>query len=185
LKVAPALVSRTVLINGVSKAYAMTGWRLGYAAGPLPLIQAMEAVQSHSTSNPSSISQAAAIAALNGDQACVSIMRSAFKIRHSYLIEALNSIEGIVCAAADGAFYLLPNFSQWIGQLYAQGVLHEPSDIALSEWLLQNHGIALAAGSWFGVPNHLRISFAASDAVLTSAIESLKIAHQSIQNNVN
>lgn len=166
----PRLYDRTVVVNGVSKAYAMTGWRIGYAAGPADVIAAMEAVQSHSTSNASSVSQAAAVAALSGDQSCVRLMQAMFKKRHGYLLAKLIQIPGIQCAPAGGAFYLFPCVQRLVQSLHARGLLAEASDIALCDWLLQTHHLGMAAGTWFGMPGHLRCSFAASDAALEEAI---------------
>jgi aspartate aminotransferase len=172
----PNISDRTVIVNGVSKAYAMTGWRIGYAAGPSDLIAAMEAVQSHSTSNACSVSQAAAVQALTGDQSCVAQMRAVFEKRHTYLVEQLNTIPGIRCSPAGGAFYLLIDVSDLAKQLTDAQVLPECSDVALCNWLLSTHHLGLAAGSWFGIPNHLRISFAASDEMLDVAVKRLRTA---------
>ncbi len=112
LTVNPDFYERTIVLNGVSKAYSMTGWRIGYAAGPQPLIAAMKKIQSQSTSNPASISQVAAQAAVEGDQQCVKDMVTAFKQRHDYMVKALNAIDGIECLAGDGTFYLFPDFAK-------------------------------------------------------------------------
>jgi len=160
------LYERTIVLNGVSKAYSMTGWRIGYAAGPQPLIAAMKKIQSQSTSNPTSISQVAAQAALEGDQQCVKDMVSAFKIRHDYMVKALNNIDGIECLAGDGTFYLFPDFAK------AQAKLNCKTDTGLAEKLLEA-GVALVPGSAFGTPGHMRISFATSNEDLKKAIERL------------
>ncbi len=169
LTVNPDLYERTIVLNGVSKAYSMTGWRIGYAAGPQPLIAAMKKIQSQSTSNPTSISQVAAQAALEGDQQCVKDMVKVFKQRHDYVVEALNEIDGIECLAGDGTFYVFPDFSGM------QAKLNCDTDTDLAEKLLEA-GIALVPGSAFGTPGHMRISFATSDENLQKAIERLKVA---------
>jgi len=169
LTVNPDLYERTIVLNGVSKAYSMTGWRIGYAAGPQPLIAAMKKIQSQSTSNPASISQVAAQAALEGDQQCVKDMVSAFKQRHDYMVKALNAVDGIECLAGDGTFYLFPDFAK------AQAKLNCKTDTDLAEKLLEA-GIALVPGSAFGTPGHMRISFATSDENLQKAVERLTAA---------
>jgi aspartate aminotransferase len=169
LTVNPDLYERTIVLNGVSKAYSMTGWRIGYAAGPQPLIAAMKKIQSQSTSNPTSISQVAAQAALEGDQQCVKDMVKVFKQRHDYVVKALNEIDGIECLPGDGTFYVFPDFSGM------QAKLNCKTDTDLAEKLLEA-GIALVPGSAFGTPGHMRISFATSDENLQKAIERLKAA---------
>ena len=168
LTVNPDLYDRTIVLNGVSKAYSMTGWRIGYAAGPQPLIAAMKKIQSQSTSNPTSISQVAAQAALEGDQQCVRDMVKVFKQRHDYMVKALNEIDGIECLAGDGTFYVFPDFSGM------QTKLNCKTDTDLAEKLLEA-GVALVPGSAFGTPGHMRISFATSDENLQKAAELLKI----------
>jgi len=163
------LYERTIVLNGVSKAYSMTGWRIGYAAGPQPLVAAMKKIQSQSTSNPSSISQVAAQAALEGDQQCVKDMVKVFKQRHDYVVNALNNIDGIECLTGDGTFYVFPDFSG------LQQKLNCKTDTDLAEKLLEK-GIALVPGSAFGTPGHMRISFATSDENLQKAIERLMTA---------
>jgi aspartate aminotransferase len=165
LNACPDLYERTVVIHAVSKTYAMTGWRIGWACGPKPLIQAMTDIQSQSTSNPASISQVAAEAALNGDQTCVGEMTLAFKRRHDLLVAGLNQIPGIRCQPSDGTFYAFPNVEGLIAKLGVK------DDLALSELLLQQALVALVPGSAFGSPGHLRLSFATSDAVLTRCLE--------------
>ncbi len=153
----PDLVDRSIVLNGVSKAYAMTGWRIGYAGGPKNLIAAMKKVQSQSTSNPASISQAAAEAALRGDQACVGEMVRAFRERYEYVHEALNALPGVDSLPSDGTFYAFADFSQVIERL--DGVA---DDVQLGEYFLDQCGVALVPGSAFGVPGHMRLSFATS-----------------------
>jgi len=171
LNVCPSLTDRTVTINGVSKAYAMTGWRIGYAAGPVGIIAGMRKVQGQSTSNPCSVSQAAATAALAGDQDCITTMTKAFKERHYYFVDALNKIPGFSCLPADGAFYAFPDVNEAIAN--TEGV---SNDVDLAEYLLNNAGVATVPGSAFGTPGHLRLSYATSTDVLTDAINRIKAA---------
>lgn len=162
--VAPDLKDRIVVLSGVSKAYAMTGWRIGYAAGPKPLIAAMKKIQSQSTSNPASISQWAALAALEGDQSIITTMVKAFKERHDYLVDALNAIPGMKCIAGDGTFYTFANID---GLIAAKGA---NSDVELCEMLLNEAKVALVPGSAFGAPGHCRFSFACSLDTLKEAV---------------
>lgn len=164
----PWLYDRTLTVNGMSKAYAMSGWRLGYAAGPLPLIKAMTSLQSQSTTSASTLSQAAAAAALAGDQTAVRQMCAEFKRRHDIVIDLINRVPGFRCTAAQGAFYLFPNVEAAIG---IKGVA---SDIELCERLLEATGVALVPGSAFGAPGHLRLSFAASLATLEDALQRMR-----------
>jgi aspartate aminotransferase len=163
LNACPELYERTIVMNGVSKAYSMTGWRIGYAAGPQKLIKAMTKVQSQSTSNPASISQAAAEAALNGPQDCIADMVKAFKERHDWLVAALNDLPGVTCLEGDGTFYAFADFSGAIKQL---GLAN---DIELAEKLLEG-GVALVPGSAFGAEGCMRFSFAVSLDTLKSAV---------------
>ncbi|MEH6651565.1 MAG: pyridoxal phosphate-dependent aminotransferase [Motiliproteus sp.] len=171
LMACPDLYDRTIVLNGVSKAYSMTGWRIGYAAGPEKLIKAMKKVQSQSTSNPTSISQVAAQMALEGSQDCVQEMLVAFKQRHDFVIDALNAIEGVECIPADGTFYAFPSFQKIID---ANPLFED--DIALAEYLLNEAGVALVPGSAFGAPGQMRLSFATSMKVLEDAIGRIKNA---------
>jgi aspartate aminotransferase len=164
----PELYERTIVLNGVSKVYAMTGWRIGYAGGPAELIKAMKKVQSQSTSNPTSISQVAAQAALDGDQSCVQPMLKAFKARHDFVVEALNRIPGVVCLPADGTFYCFPYFQAVIDGLAGIG-----DDVELAEHLLDTAGVALVPGTAFGAPGYLRLSFATGLETLRVALERL------------
>ncbi|MEW5770371.1 MAG: pyridoxal phosphate-dependent aminotransferase [Pseudomonadota bacterium] len=175
LNACPDLYDRTVVLNGVSKAYAMTGWRIGYAAGPAELIAAMDNIQSQSTSNPTSISQMAAEAALNGDQGCITPMLSAFRERHRYLVDALNAIPGVHCVDSGGAFYAFPNVSAAIGKLHAEGKLAEATDLALANRLLE-FGVALVPGSAFGAEGCIRLSFATSMDNLKKSVERIAAA---------
>ena len=165
LNVCPDLYDRTVVLNGVSKAYSMTGWRIGYAAGPQKLIGAMKKVQSQSTSNPTSISQVAAAVALNGDQTCIQTMLKAFKERHDFVVDGLNHIKGFRCLASEGAFYSFPDVTEAIR---AAGL---KDDVELSERLLNEVGVALVPGSAFGAPGYVRLSFATSKENLSKALE--------------
>ena len=166
----PQLAERTVTVNGVSKAYAMTGWRIGYAAGPGRLIAAMETIQSQSTSNACSISQAAAVAALKGDQSCVASMRDAYRERHDVMVSRLNEIDGVRCRAGEGTFYALPDVSKVLDKLGIK------DDIALAERLLDSERVACVPGTAFGAPGHLRFSFACSLAELSSGLSRLEEA---------
>ncbi|MRJ45389.1 pyridoxal phosphate-dependent aminotransferase [Idiomarina loihiensis] len=172
--VAPDLKDRTVILTGVSKAYAMTGWRIGYAAGPKPIIAAMKKMQSQSTSNPTSISQYAAAAALNGDQSCIDTMVSAFKERHDYLVDALNSIDGVNCVPGDGTFYA---FAQVDGLMAKAKV---SNDVELCEKLLTEANVALVPGSAFGTDGYCRLSFATSMDVLKEAVKRIKDFSESL-----
>ncbi len=169
LNVCPELRDRMIIINGVSKAYAMTGWRIGYAAAPAEVVNAMKKVQGQSTSGACSIAQAAAAEALSGDQSCLTEMCQAFKARHDYLIPALDALPGVSCSPGDGAFYALPSFAEAIA---ARDDLAD--DLALAEALLDEVGIAAVPGSPFGIPGHLRLSFAASMETLEEAIRRLQ-----------
>ena len=171
VNVCEELFPRTIVLNGVSKAYAMTGWRIGYAGGPRTLIQAMKKVQSQSTSNPAAVSQAAAQQALDGDQSCIQPMLTAFKERHAFVVQALNRMPGVRCTESDGTFYSFPDFSAAIASL--EGV---NDDVELADFFLQKAGVALVPGSAFGAPGYLRLSFAASMEVLETAIRRLKRA---------
>jgi len=162
----PELYNQTIVLNGVSKAYSMTGWRIGYAAGPADLIKAMKKIQSQSTSNPTSISQYAAQAALEGDQSCISEMLVAFKERHDYVVERLNQIEGLSCIASDGTFYCFPDFNAILERMS-----DIDNDVDLAEYILEKAGVALVPGSAFGLDGHMRISIATSMENLVNAID--------------
>ena len=167
----PDFYSRTIVLNGVSKAYSMTGWRIGYCAGPAPLIEAMCIVQSQSTSNPTSISQVAAEQALNGDQSFIDMMMVEFKKRHDYVVAELNTIDGIECLPTDGTFYVFPNVEKLIARL--DGV---NNDLDFSEFLIEQAGVALVPGSAFGAPGYIRISIATSMENLQNAVQKIKQA---------
>lgn len=161
----PDLYDRTIVMNGVSKAYSMTGWRIGYAAGPTNLIGAMKKVQSQSTSNPTSISQVAATEALNGDQGCIQNMLVEFKKRHDMVVAELNTIEGIDCIKTDGTFYVYPNIEKAIEKL--DGI---DDDLGFAEALLVDKGVAVVPGTAFGLAGHMRLSIATSETNLRNAL---------------
>lgn len=171
LNARPDFYERTIVLNGVSKAYSMTGWRIGYCAGPADLIEAMCIIQSQSTSNPTSISQVAAEAALSGDQGCIDTMMVEFKKRHDFVVNELNTIDGIDCLATDGTFYVFPNVEKLLQKL--DGI---DDDLQLAEYLIEKAGVALVPGSAFGCPGHIRISIATSMANLENALARIKQA---------
>ncbi len=172
--VCPELYERSMVLNGVSKAYAMTGWRIGYAGGPAGLIKAMKKVQSQSTSSAATMCQAAAEEALRGDQSCIAEMNKAFKRRHDLVLKGLNVIDGIECIAGDGTFYLFPNMQGMIDKL--DGI---NDDLELGSHLVDNAGVALVPGTAFGLAGHMRLSFATSDEVLTEALARIAKAAES------
>ena len=169
LNVAPELYPQTIVLNGVSKAYSMTGWRIGYAGGPVVLIKAMKKIQSQSTSNPSSISQAAAQAALAGDQSCVREMLLEFKARHDHVVARLNRIDGVSCLESDGTFYAFPDMRGYIKRL--DGI---ETDLELAEYLLEQSGVALVPGSAFGCEGYMRLSYATSMEQLDKALDRIE-----------
>ena len=164
----PGLFDRTITINGVSKAYAMTGWRIGYCGGPSDVVKAMKKIQGQSTSNASSISQVAATAALNGPHDEVLSMVKEYKNRHEYLCEALNSLDGFNAVPGTGAFYLFPNIN---GAIESLGM---KDDLEFSEYLLENAGVAVVPGTAFGAKGYIRISYATSMVALEEAISRIK-----------
>ncbi|MFI9651924.1 aminotransferase class I/II-fold pyridoxal phosphate-dependent enzyme [Guyparkeria halopsychrophila] len=166
--VAPDLAARTVVLNGVSKAYAMTGWRIGYAAGPADLIKALKVIQSQSTSGACSIAQKAACEAIAGDQSEIDAMVAAFRERHDYVVEALNDLPGVTCLPGQGAFYSFPDVSA------AMKALGIDDDVAFAEHLLEKAGVAVVPGSAFGAPGHVRLSYATSLKALREAIERIR-----------
>ncbi|WP_227430841.1 pyridoxal phosphate-dependent aminotransferase [Psychrobacter sp. I-STPA6b] len=170
LNAAPELKERAIILNGVSKAYAMTGWRIGYAGGPAKLIGAMKKIQSQSTSNPTSISQKAAEAALNGDQSVLEPMVAAFEKRCDLVVDGLNKIKGITCLRPDGAFYVYPNIMPLVK---AAGL---KSCTEFSEWLLDKVGVAVVPGDAFGLGGHMRISYATDEATLQDALARIEKA---------
>ncbi len=167
-QVEPGLYDRTLTVNGVSKAYAMTGWRIGYAAGPEHLIKAMRKVQSQSTSNPSSISQYAALAALNGPQDFLADNAKLFERRRNLVVDMLNKAEGISCPNPEGAFYVYPSISGLIGKKTPEGVQINSDEIFVTE-LLSAKGVAAVHGAAFGLSPNFRVSYATSDALLEDA----------------
>jgi len=170
LNACPGLYPRTIVLNGVSKAYAMTGWRIGYCGGPADIVTAMENIQSQSTSNPTSISQVAAETALNGDQSCIVPMVAAFKERNRFVTDSLNAMPGIRCLLSGGAFYAFADAREAIGRLHASRLLNEATDIAFSEYLLEHSGVAVVPGSAFGSEGYIRLSFATSMDNLKNAL---------------
>ena len=171
LNACPKLYNRTMVLNGVSKAYSMTGWRIGYAAGPEEIIAGMRKVQSQSTSNPTSISQVAAEEALKGDQSCIDTMLVEFKKRHDYVVDELNKMSGIECIKSDGTFYVFPNVEQLIARL--EGI---NNDLDLAEYFIEQADVALVPGSAFGCPGHIRISIATSMENLQTALSRISKA---------
>ncbi len=165
LTACPHLRPRTLTVNGVSKAYAMTGWRIGYAAGPADLIKAMTTIQSQSTTNACTISQAAAEAALTGDQTPVKEMCAAFEERHGYVVARLNELPGFDCRPCEGTFYAFPDIRKAIEALGLE------NDVEFCERLLEARDVALVPGSAFGAPGHMRLSFAASQETLVAALD--------------
>ena len=166
LNACPDLTSRTLVLNGVSKAYSMTGWRIGYAGGPADIIKAMKKIQGQSTSNPTSISQVAAQAALEGPQDFIGMMVRAFKERHDVVVDRLNRIPGIECLPTDGTFYVFPKATGLIERL--PGV---NNDLELAEYLIEQAGVAIVPGSAFGLEGCFRISIATSPTNLEQAVE--------------
>jgi aspartate aminotransferase len=170
LTVAPELYDRTVTINGCSKTYAMTGWRIGYCGGPKEIVTAMGTIQGQSTSNASSVSQRAALAAIAGDQSCVAEMNRAFRSRHDYFVAALNALPGVSCLPGAGTFYAFADVRGAIANLGLR------DDNEFAEYMIHKAGVAGVAGSGFGAPGHIRFSFACSQQTLENAIERMRTA---------
>jgi aspartate aminotransferase len=168
LTVAPELYNRTVTINGVSKAYAMTGWRIGYCGGPKEIVTAMGTIQGQSTSNASSISQKAAIVALTGEQECVAKMNEAFKARHDFIVAGLNALPGVSCLPGAGTFYAFADVTKAIAAMGCR------DDGEFAELLLNEGGVAVVPGGGFGAPGHMRLSFACSMQTLEKALERMR-----------
>ena len=164
----PELIGQVVTINGVSKCYAMTGWRIGYAGGPAEVIKAMKTIQSQITSNPASMSQAAAVAALDGDQRCVTEMKQAYHARSDYIVTALNEIPGFECRRGEGAFYAFPRVA---GALRSKGLA---DDSELVKLLINDADVVTVPGSAFGAPGYIRISFACSMPELETAVQRIR-----------
>jgi len=167
-QVAPDLYDRTLTVNGVSKAYAMTGWRIGYAGGPKALIDLMRKVASQTTSNPSSVSQWAAVEALNGTQDFLKPRNDAFQARRDLVVSMLNQASGIRCPNPEGAFYVYPSIEGLVGKTTPSGVVIDGDDTFTTE-LLEAEGVAVVQGSAFGLSPYFRISYATSEAVLEEA----------------
>jgi aspartate aminotransferase len=174
-QVVPALYERTLTVNGCSKAYSMTGWRIGFAGGPVSLIKAMAKLQSQSTSNPCSIAQAAATAALNGDQSFLAERNAAFERRRDLVVSMLNQINGVHCPRPDGAFYVYPDVSGLIGKSTPGGTVID-SDAALIDYFLDDVRVAAVHGAAFGLSPAFRISYATSESALTEACERIQSA---------
>ncbi len=168
-QVNPDLAERTITLNGVSKAWCMTGWRIGFCTGPEHLIRAMTKIQSQSTSNPCSIAQKAALAALNGPDDELREMVTTYETRREWLVAALNDIPGVDCLTPQGAFYVFPAIGPWLGRKTADGC-ELADDVAVCEWLLEEAGVALVPGTAFGAPGHVRISYAVDQATLEEAV---------------
>jgi len=169
LNACPELTDQTVVINGVSKAYSMTGWRIGYSGGPANIIKGMKKIQSQSTSNPTSIAQYAAQAALEGDQSFLKDTCAVFKERHNYVHKTLNEIEGVECPASDGTFYSFPSFHAVIDRM--DGI---EDDVQLAQYLLEKAEVALVPGSAFGLSGHLRLSYATDMDSLEKALTRIR-----------
>jgi aspartate aminotransferase len=172
-QVEPGLYDRTLTVNGVSKSYAMTGWRIGYAAGPEHLIAAMRKLQSQSTTNPCSISQWATVEALNGPQDFLAERNEAFRKRRDLVVAGLNACEGITCAVPEGAFYVYPSIAGCIGKTSAGGTLID-TDEAFATALLEEHGVAVVFGAAFGLSPYFRVSYATSDEALAEACKRIQ-----------
>ena len=176
----PELYSRTLTVNGCSKAYAMTGWRIGFAGGPDWLIKSMSKLQSQSTSNPCSIAQAAATAALNGDQSFLAERNAAFEKRRDLVVSMLNQVDGISCPRPEGAFYVYPDVSGLIGKSTPKGVKIE-TDEQLVTYYLDEARVAAVHGGAFGVEPAFRVSYATSEELLTQACERIQEASAALR----
>ena len=177
--VSPEVAKRTVLVDGVSKTYAMTGWRIGYTAGPLPLIKAMAKIQGQSTSNPTSVSQTATLAALTGDQTPVATMRKAFDERRLKMLELLRAIPHVNCREPKGAFYAFPDVSWYVGKKSPEGSILD-DDVQLCDWLVEVGKVAVVPGSGFGAPGFVRLSYATSMQNIVDGVGRLSKALQSL-----
>ncbi|MDX8406615.1 MAG: pyridoxal phosphate-dependent aminotransferase [Mariprofundus sp.] len=179
-EVNPDLKEQTVTFNGVSKAYCMTGWRIGFCAGPSTLIKAMSKVQGQSTSNPNSIAQKAALAALTGPADALEEMVRTYEQRRGWLVHAINAIPGMHAIMPDGAFYVFPSVADLIGKTTPGGLCIE-NDVVLCEWLLEEAGVALVPGTEFGTPDHVRFSYAVAQTTLEEAVKRISEAVHSLQ----
>ncbi len=176
-QVNPDLKDQTVTLSGVSKAYCMTGWRIGFCAGPSAIIKAMTKIQGQSTSNPNAIAQKAALAALNGPTDELDRMVATYEVRRTWLVAAINAIPGMHAITPDGAFYVFPSVQAWIGKTTSSGIALT-DDVAICEWLLDETGVALVPGTAFGSPGHVRFSYAVSQDTLEDAVQRIsKAAH--------
>ncbi|MDQ6991046.1 MAG: pyridoxal phosphate-dependent aminotransferase [Mariprofundaceae bacterium] len=179
-EVNPDLKDRTITLNGVSKAYCMTGWRIGFCAASVHLIKAMSKIQGQSTSNPSSIAQKAALAALQGPTDALDEMVQTYETRRTWLVNALNAIDGVHCLMPDGAFYVFPSIDEWLGKTTPEGVLLS-DDVVVCEWLLDTAGVALVPGTSFGSPGQIRFSYAVAQETLKDAVNRVAKAAKTIQ----
>jgi len=179
-EVNPDLIDRTVTLNGVSKAYCMTGWRIGFCGAPVELIKAMSKIQGQSTSNPSSIAQKAALAALQGPTDELDEMVRTYETRRTWLVKALNDIDGMDCITPDGAFYVFPTITDWLGKTTPEG-LTLTDDVMVCEWLLDAAGVALVPGTAFGSPGQIRFSYAVSQDTLEDAVSRVAKAATSLK----
>lgn len=180
LEIDDSLKDRTLVVNGVSKAYAMTGWRIGYAAGPKSLIKAIQKIQSQSTTNPSSISQAAAVEALNGDQSFIHSRALEFKKRRDFVVKALNATNGLTCVNPQGAFYVFPNCKKLMNKKTTSGKIIK-NDTDFASYLLDETGVAIVQGSAFGLEGYFRISYATSMQILEKALMKIKTFCESLK----
>jgi aspartate aminotransferase len=176
----PEAAKRTILVDGVSKTYAMTGWRIGYTAGPLPLIKAMAKIQGQSTSNPTNLSQVATLAALTGPQDCVATMRKAFDERRLEMVKLLRAIPGVSCREPKGAFYAFPDVSAYVGKKTPEGSILD-DDVQLCDWLVEVGKVAVVPGSGFGAPGFVRLSYACSMANIQDGVGRLGRALTSLR----
>jgi len=179
-EVNPDLIDRTVTLNGVSKAYCMTGWRIGFCAAPVELIKAMSKIQGQSTSNPSSVAQKAALAALQGPTDELDKMVRTYETRRTWLVSALNAIDGMDCISPDGAFYVFPSITAWLGKTTPEG-LKLTDDVMVCEWLLDAAGVALVPGTAFGSPGQIRFSYAVAQETLEDAVSRVAKAAEGLQ----
>jgi len=170
--ISPEIAKRTILVDGASKTYAMTGWRIGYTAGPLPLIKAMAKIQGQSTSNPTHVSQIAALAALTGPQDCVAEMRRAFDERRVAMVKLLRAIPGVKCREPKGAFYAFPDVSAYVGKTTPEGAILD-DDVQLCDWLVEVGKVAVVPGSGFGAPGFVRLSYACSMKNIETGLDRL------------
>ena len=177
--IAPDLRDRILIVNGVSKAHAMTGWRVGYGAGPVSLVKAMATIQGQTTSHTSSIAQYAALEALAGNQSHLDVFRDTFRKRRDFICDRLNQTEGLTCRVPDGTFYVLASCSALLGRRTSDGMAID-SDIDLATWLLESFGVAVVPGASFLAPGHIRLSYAASKDEITRACDRLQAACETL-----